>query len=135
MAPPVSTRSAWPSSALAAARAAARSRRVAGSRPGCSVVAATVIGRLLGNGAVRRGCHPRVVDRWPMRRARRSPGSCGAAYGARMTTVDLLHAGYLDERVGSSIVLVRDGDARIVCDPGMVSARSKILDPLAALDV
>lgn len=52
-----------------------------------------------------------------------------------MTTVHLLHAGYADDRVGSSIVLVRDGDALIVCDPGMVPSRSKILDPLAALDV
>ena|ERR1700675_4230932 len=52
-----------------------------------------------------------------------------------MTTVDLLHAGYADDRVGSSIVLVRDGDAVIVTDPGMVANRSRILDPLAALDV
>lgn len=52
-----------------------------------------------------------------------------------MATVDLLHAGYADERVGSSIVLVRDGDARIVCDPGMVARRALILDPLAALGV
>ena len=52
-----------------------------------------------------------------------------------MTTVDLLHAGYAGERVGSSVVLVRDGDARIVVDPGMVARRGLILDPLAALDV
>ncbi len=52
-----------------------------------------------------------------------------------MASVHLLHAGYADERVGSSIVLVRDGDARIVVDPGMVKARSLILDPLAALGV
>jgi glyoxylase-like metal-dependent hydrolase (beta-lactamase superfamily II) len=52
-----------------------------------------------------------------------------------MTTVDLLHAGYAGDRVGSSVVLVRDGDARIVVDPGMVARRSLILDPLAALGV
>lgn len=52
-----------------------------------------------------------------------------------MTTVDLLHAGYAGELVGSSVVLVRDGDARIVVDPGMVARRALILDPLAALDV
>ena len=52
-----------------------------------------------------------------------------------MTTVHLLHAGYAHERVASSVVLVRDGDARIVVDPGMVARRSLILDPLAALGV
>jgi glyoxylase-like metal-dependent hydrolase (beta-lactamase superfamily II) len=52
-----------------------------------------------------------------------------------MTSVDLLHAGYIGEKTASSIVLVRDGDARIVCDPGMVASRSLILDPLAALGV
>ena len=52
-----------------------------------------------------------------------------------MTTVHLLHAGYTGDRVGSSIVLVRDGDATIVTDPGMVARRSLILDPLAALDI
>ncbi len=51
------------------------------------------------------------------------------------TSVHLLHAGYATDRVGSSIVLVRDGDALIVVDPGMVARRSAILDPLAALDV
>lgn len=49
-----------------------------------------------------------------------------------MTTVHLLHAGYAGDRVASSIVLVLDGDAVIVVDPGMVARRSLILDPLAA---
>ena len=52
-----------------------------------------------------------------------------------VTKVDLLHAGYAGDRVGSSVVLVRDGDARIVVDPGMVAHRDRILDPLRALDV
>jgi glyoxylase-like metal-dependent hydrolase (beta-lactamase superfamily II) len=49
-----------------------------------------------------------------------------------MTTVHLLHAGYTGDRVASSVVLVLDGDASIVVDPGMVARRSLILDPLAA---
>ncbi len=52
-----------------------------------------------------------------------------------MTSVHLLHAGYAGDRVASSVVLVRDGDALIVVDPGMVADRSRILDPLAALGV
>lgn len=54
-----------------------------------------------------------------------------------MTSVHLLHEGYIrsPERVASSIVLVRDGDAVIVADPGMVASRSLILEPLAALGV
>jgi glyoxylase-like metal-dependent hydrolase (beta-lactamase superfamily II) len=52
-----------------------------------------------------------------------------------VTSVHLLHAGYADDRVGSSIALIRDGDALIVSDPGMVARRSLILDPLAALGV
>ncbi len=52
-----------------------------------------------------------------------------------MTSVDLLHAGYTGEHTASTVVLVRDGDAIIVVDPGMVARRSLILDPLAALDV
>ena len=52
-----------------------------------------------------------------------------------MTTVHVLQAGYADDRVGSSITLIRDGDALIVADPGMVPSRAAILDPLAALDV
>jgi glyoxylase-like metal-dependent hydrolase (beta-lactamase superfamily II) len=52
-----------------------------------------------------------------------------------VTTVHLLHAGYTGERVGSSVVLVRDGDALIVVDPGMVARRGLILEPLASLGV
>ncbi|MES2209978.1 MAG: MBL fold metallo-hydrolase [Chloroflexota bacterium] len=53
------------------------------------------------------------------------------------TSVHLLHAGYVrgGGRVGGSVTLVRDGDAIIVADPGMVASRSMILDPLAALGV
>lgn len=53
----------------------------------------------------------------------------------RMARVHLLHAGYAGDRVASSVVLVRDGDALIVADPGMVARRSLILDPLAGLEV
>jgi glyoxylase-like metal-dependent hydrolase (beta-lactamase superfamily II) len=54
-----------------------------------------------------------------------------------MATVHLLHAGYIRDggHVGSSIALVRDGDALIVTDPGLVADRSLILDPLAAQGV
>jgi glyoxylase-like metal-dependent hydrolase (beta-lactamase superfamily II) len=55
-----------------------------------------------------------------------------------MATVHLLHAGYIREsgtRVGSSISLVRDGDALIVVDPGLVASRAHILDPLRAQGV
>jgi glyoxylase-like metal-dependent hydrolase (beta-lactamase superfamily II) len=52
-----------------------------------------------------------------------------------MTTVHLLHAGYDGDRVASSITLVRDGDALIVTDPGLVASRARILDPLRELGV
>jgi glyoxylase-like metal-dependent hydrolase (beta-lactamase superfamily II) len=53
-----------------------------------------------------------------------------------MTEVRVLHAGYVDgEHVGSSVGFVRDGDARIVVDPGLVPSRAAILEPLAALGV
>jgi glyoxylase-like metal-dependent hydrolase (beta-lactamase superfamily II) len=52
-----------------------------------------------------------------------------------MTSVHLLHPGYAGDRVASSVVLVRDGDALIVVDPGMVARRSLILDPLRDLGV
>jgi glyoxylase-like metal-dependent hydrolase (beta-lactamase superfamily II) len=49
--------------------------------------------------------------------------------------LDVLTVGYADERVASTVVLVRDGDAVIVVDPGMVAHRSAILDPLTAAGV
>lgn len=49
--------------------------------------------------------------------------------------LDVLAEGYADERVASTIVLVRDGPTTIVVDPGMVAHRGVILDPLAALGV
>ena len=52
-----------------------------------------------------------------------------------MTSVHLLHAGYTGDRTASSVVLVQDGDATIVVDPGMVASRSLILDPLRAHEV
>ncbi|HEV7810737.1 MAG TPA: MBL fold metallo-hydrolase [Candidatus Limnocylindrales bacterium] len=48
------------------------------------------------------------------------------------TTVELIHAGYARDsgHVGSSISLIRDGDAIIVADPGLVASHARILDPL-----
>ncbi len=52
-----------------------------------------------------------------------------------MTSVHLLHTGYVGERTASTVVLVRDGDAVIVVDPGMVARRTLITDPLAELGI
>ena len=51
-----------------------------------------------------------------------------------MATVELIHPGYIrgGGHVGSSISLIRDGEAIIVADPGLVASRSLILEPLAA---
>lgn len=46
--------------------------------------------------------------------------------------LQVLATGYAGDRVASTVVLVRDGDAVIVIDPGMVAGRAVILDPLAA---
>jgi glyoxylase-like metal-dependent hydrolase (beta-lactamase superfamily II) len=47
----------------------------------------------------------------------------------------ILNEGYAHDRVASTVVLVRDGDAVVVVDPGMVASRSHILDPLRAAGV
>ncbi len=52
--------------------------------------------------------------------------------GAR---VDVLCDGYAADRVAGTVSLIRDGDAVIVVDPGMVANRSVILDPLGELGV
>lgn len=50
-------------------------------------------------------------------------------------TVNVLTAGYADDRVASTVTVIRDGAVTIVVDPGMVASRGLILDPLAALGV
>ena len=50
-------------------------------------------------------------------------------------TVDVLANGYAEERVASTVTLIRDGDVIIVVDPGMVADRRLILDPMADLGV
>jgi glyoxylase-like metal-dependent hydrolase (beta-lactamase superfamily II) len=49
--------------------------------------------------------------------------------------LNVLTDGYVGERVAGTVSLIRDGDAVIVVDPGMVAARSVILDPLAKLGI
>jgi glyoxylase-like metal-dependent hydrolase (beta-lactamase superfamily II) len=47
----------------------------------------------------------------------------------------LLFQGYVGNRVASTVVLILDGDSRIVVDPGMVPGQRAILDPLGELGV
>jgi glyoxylase-like metal-dependent hydrolase (beta-lactamase superfamily II) len=56
---------------------------------------------------------------------------------AAAAAVHVLVAGYVgpDDRVGSTVALVVDGDTRVVIDPGMVADRRLILDPLGSLGV
>jgi glyoxylase-like metal-dependent hydrolase (beta-lactamase superfamily II) len=49
--------------------------------------------------------------------------------------VDVLFEGYTGERTACTVAFIRDGDARIVWDPGMVPSQSAILDPLRSLGV
>jgi glyoxylase-like metal-dependent hydrolase (beta-lactamase superfamily II) len=49
--------------------------------------------------------------------------------------LDVLAEGYADDRVASTVVLVRDAGKVIVVDPGMVAHRGVILDPLRRLGV
>jgi glyoxylase-like metal-dependent hydrolase (beta-lactamase superfamily II) len=47
----------------------------------------------------------------------------------------VLAEGYADERVASTVVLVRQDDAVVVVDPGMVASREVILGPLRDVGV
>jgi glyoxylase-like metal-dependent hydrolase (beta-lactamase superfamily II) len=49
--------------------------------------------------------------------------------------VHVLSSGYAAERVASTVVLILDQGRAVVVDPGMVSHRGKILDPLSTLAV
>lgn len=55
------------------------------------------------------------------------------ASGERTARFDILVAGSLRPTVVSTCSLIRDGDARIVVDPGLCVRQSDILDPLRAL--
>ncbi|MFV1963135.1 MAG: MBL fold metallo-hydrolase, partial [Acidimicrobiia bacterium] len=50
-----------------------------------------------------------------------------------MPRVHVLTSGYVGERVASTVSLIEGTDALIVVDPGMVSSRSVILDPVVRL--
>jgi glyoxylase-like metal-dependent hydrolase (beta-lactamase superfamily II) len=45
----------------------------------------------------------------------------------------ILYTGYVGERVAGTVSFVRDGDVRVVIDPGMVPEAAAILDPLEEL--
>jgi glyoxylase-like metal-dependent hydrolase (beta-lactamase superfamily II) len=59
-----------------------------------------------------------------------APDDRPAAMTAR---VQVLFAGYVGERVASTVSFVRDDAVRAIVDPGMVPDPRAILDPLAAL--
>jgi glyoxylase-like metal-dependent hydrolase (beta-lactamase superfamily II) len=54
-----------------------------------------------------------------------------------MATIEILFEGYLsregDDRVGSTVGLIQDGEVVAVVDPGLVPSPLAILDPLARL--
>jgi glyoxylase-like metal-dependent hydrolase (beta-lactamase superfamily II) len=50
--------------------------------------------------------------------------------GARGAEVDVLFEGYTGEHTASTVAFIRDGDVRIVWDPGMVPSKGVILEPL-----
>ncbi len=54
---------------------------------------------------------------------------------ASLAEVHILFEGYASQRVASTVAFVRDGDARVIIDPGMVPSPRVILEPLAALGV
>lgn len=52
-----------------------------------------------------------------------------------MARLDILFEGYGAHGVASTVSLIRDGDAVVIVDPGMVPDRAVILDPLRELGV
>jgi glyoxylase-like metal-dependent hydrolase (beta-lactamase superfamily II) len=54
---------------------------------------------------------------------------------AMTARLDVLCTGYATDRVASTVALIREADAVIVVDPGMVASRQLILGPLAQLGV
>lgn len=52
-----------------------------------------------------------------------------------MATIEVLFSGYVGGRTASTVSLVRDGEASVVIDPGMVPDQRDILEPLRRLGV
>ncbi|SRR6266567_883585 len=52
----------------------------------------------------------------------------------RSAEVHILFNGYADAHVASTVSFVRDGDVRVIIDPGMVPNPAAILAPLISLD-
>jgi glyoxylase-like metal-dependent hydrolase (beta-lactamase superfamily II) len=52
-----------------------------------------------------------------------------------LAEVHILFTGYAGERVASTVGFVREGERRVIVDPGMVPDRRAVLEPLAALGV
>jgi glyoxylase-like metal-dependent hydrolase (beta-lactamase superfamily II) len=52
---------------------------------------------------------------------------------AALAQVHVLFHGYAGGRVASTVTFIRDGDLRVIVDPGMVPSPASILDPLVAL--
>jgi glyoxylase-like metal-dependent hydrolase (beta-lactamase superfamily II) len=50
-----------------------------------------------------------------------------------MPQVHLLSAGYVGDRVASTVSLIESGESLVIVDPGMVRSRAAILDPLTGL--
>ena len=55
--------------------------------------------------------------------------------GSRLAEVVLLHTGYVEPGVASTVSYVRDARAKIIIDPGMVPSPRSILNPLRRLGV
>lgn len=49
--------------------------------------------------------------------------------------LDVLVCGYANDRVASTVTLIREGACVVVVDPGMVADRCQILEPMRALGV
>lgn len=52
---------------------------------------------------------------------------------AALAQVEVLFHGYAGSRMASTVTFIRDGEVRVIVDPGMVPTPVAILDPLAAL--
>lgn len=54
---------------------------------------------------------------------------------SRTAQVHVVFTGYAGARVASTVTCVRDGDATVVVDPGMVPSAESIIGPLAQLGI